>query len=177
MAFMVSGTTDSKQGRAIINRIKPSLTQKIFSAEGGVILLLVCLLVLIRMAAAAASPPSPLDRETLTVKAIAQAQTAGLQGTPTAQRDVQMSLSEWASLIDAELGQDAAQFGLTPEVPVFVLAMRGNVEWRLPAGPPRPDQRSPEHYDNIIVVLNARTGDLMWVGSYRPGFPMPVPVP
>jgi hypothetical protein len=160
-----------------MNRIKPFLTQKIFSIEGGVILLLVCLLILIGMAAAAASPPSPLDRETLITKAIAQAQAAGLQGTPIAQKDVQMRLSEWTALIDAELGKDAAQFGLTPDTPVFVLAMRGNVEWRLPAGPPLPDQKSPEHYDNIIVVLNAYTGDLMWVGSYRPGFPMPVPVP
>lgn len=125
---------------------------------------------------AGASPASQLDQETLTLKAITEAQASGLMGAPEAQRFVQMSLAEWAKLTDAELGQDAAEFGLTPDMPVFVLAMRGDVEWQ-GVGPLRPDQSSPERFDNITVVLNARTGELIWVGVYRPGFPMPVSIP
>ena len=123
-----------------------------------------------------AVPAPVLDDETLTTKALAEARVAGLISAPKAQKAVRMSLAEWNALVGIDLGTEAAKFGLTPEIPVFVLAIKGDVEWQ-GAGLPKPGQEVPEHYDNITVVLNARTGDLIWIGSYYPDHPMPVPVP
>ncbi len=117
-----------------------------------------------------------LDDETLTAKALVEARAAGLMDVPKAQKAIRMSLAEWNTLVGIDLGTDAAKFGLTSDIPVFVLAIRGEVEWR-GVGLPRPGQDSPERYDNITVVLDARTGDLIWIGSYYPDQPMPVPVP
>jgi hypothetical protein len=117
-----------------------------------------------------------IDDATLTAQAITEARAAGLTGEPRAQTAVRMSLAEWNALIDAELGKDAAAFGLVPDIPVFVLGIRGDVEWRA-VGLPKPGQDSPERYDNITIVLDARTGNLLWQGSYYPGYPLPVSVP
>lgn len=145
-----------------------------FFLLGGLVLFLIVSLAII--SAAMASPPPVLDDATLTAKAIIEARAAGLMGEPRAQRAVRMNMAEWNALIDAELGKEAAAFGLVPDIPVFVLALRGDVEWR-GVGLPKPGQDSPERFDNIIVVLDARTGDLVWLGSYRTGYPAPVSVP
>lgn len=88
-----------------------------------------------------------------------------------------MTLAEWLKLNDAELGKDATYFGLTPDMPIFILAIRGNVESQLAGGNLRPGQNEPEKYNNITIVLDARTGDVLWIATIRDGFPMPVSVP
>ena len=118
-----------------------------------------------------------LDDKVLEEKAIAAAQLDGLQGSPIAKVAVHMTLAEWLTLNDAGLGTDAAQFGLTPDMPVFVLAMRGNVTSRLLGESLRPGQNGPAIYDNITIVLDARTGDVRWSMVVSEGFPMPVSVP
>jgi hypothetical protein len=118
-----------------------------------------------------------LDDKVLEEKAVAAAQMAGLQETPIAKRAVHLTLAEWLKLNDAELGKDAAQFGLSPDMPVFVLAMRGNVTSLLAGGALRPEQKAPEKFNNITVVLDARTGEVMWTATIRDGFTMPVSVP
>jgi hypothetical protein len=121
---------------------------------------------------------SPLfqNEQALSERALGYAQAAGLRGTPTSQKAVRMTLGGWARLVNAEPGKDAAKFALDPDRPVFVLAVRGDVQWNAP-GAPRPGQTSPEHYDNITVVIDIRTGNLLWVGSNYPDAPMPIPVP
>src|SRR5689334_5412346 len=104
------------------------------------------------------------------------AQFYGMQGAPSAKKAVMMTYGEWLVLNDSELGIGAAQFGLTSDMPVYVLAIRGSVDWR-GLGELKPGQTSPEHYDNITVVLNARTGGLLWTGANYTGIPMAVPVP
>lgn len=122
-----------------------------------------------------ASPTPLLTQEVLEGKALDLAKLYGLQGIPDAQKVVLMTLGEWYALNDAEFGKDASQIGLTSDIPVFVLAIRGNVEWH-GLGLSNPNQAGLEHYDNITVVLNALTGEPVWVGSKYTGFPMPVPV-
>jgi hypothetical protein len=123
-----------------------------------------------------AKASSLLDDKTLESNAMAAAQFYGMQGTPSAKKAVLMTYAQWLALNDAELGKDAAQFRLTPDLPVYVLAIRGSVDWR-GLGESQPGQTAPEHYDNITVVINARNCDLLWIGAKRVGFPMPVPVP
>lgn len=130
---------------------------------------------LVPASAGRASPTPVLDDKTLIEKALAEAEMAGLISKPYAQKFLRMNLDEWNTLVSIGLGSDAEQFGLTPDIPVFILAIRGNVEWRGP-GLPRPGQELPEYYDNITVVLDARTGDLIWTGSYNPNQPMPISI-
>lgn len=164
----MNNTNNKKQAR--------NLTRDFFLTVSGIVLLLGLLFALMQITRVGASTPPKLDTDVLTEMAIAEAQEAGLQEAPAVQRAVQMSLGEWNSRINAELGKDAAQFGLTPDMPVFVLAIRGEVVWRAP-GLSRPGQNTPERYNNITIVLDARTGDLIWRGSYRSGFQMPISVP
>lgn len=140
------------------------------------ILALFLMLTFAFISAGRASPTPVLDDETLTAKALTEARAAGLIDTPKAQKAIRMDLAEWNALVGIDLGADAAKFGLTPDIPVFILAIKGDVEWR-GLGLPKPGQDSPERYDNITVVLDARTGSLIWIGSYYLDQPMPVPVP
>src|SRR5512133_1416389 len=86
-----------------------------------------------------AEPVPQLDDQVLEEKAIVAAQQADLQGLPTAKRVVHMTLAEWLKLNGAELGKDAAQFALSRDMRVYVLAMRGSVISQLPVFP-RPGQ-------------------------------------
>lgn len=185
--------------------MKNFITSRYASANNTLIflglsaLLAISLFALTRINANAASTPL-LDERILEKKAIAEAQMAGLQGNPTAKMSVQMTLEEWLvlmnsglrkgdipptpvpmndgtklPLVDEELGTDI-QLGLPSDTPLYVLAMRGDVISRIP-GSPRPGQSDPERYDNITIVLDARTGNLIWVVTRYPGFPMPISVP
>lgn len=75
-----------------------------------------------------------------------------------------MSLAEWNARVDIDLETEAVRFGLTPDIPVFVLAIKGDVEWQ-GTGLPKPGQDRSERYGNITVVLDARAGNVIWIGS------------
>jgi hypothetical protein len=118
-----------------------------------------------------------LDQGVLTDLALMAAQEAGLQGEPKASATSIMSLAEWGKLNDAELGKDAAQFGLSNDMTVFVLAMRGDVVWQMPSLPRPGESESHEHYGYIVVALNAATGEVISIGAKRDGAPVPIFVP
>lgn len=120
---------------------------------------------------ASASQLSTLSDATLHEKGLALAQSLGLKGKPRAEKMTRMTLAEAGNLIDAELGKDAGQFGLTPDMPVFVYTLRGNVE---PTGPIEypPNQPVPK-YDRMLLVLNAHNGGPLIWGYYHVGKPLP----
>ena len=122
----------------------------------------------------AAETPT-LDDETLRAKAIILARSFGLKGEPTAEKTERMTLAEAAKLLDEDLGKDAGQFGLTPEMPVFVYALRGEIE---PTGPRQidPDNPNPK-YDRMLIILNAQNGDTLIQGDYYVNAPMPIELP
>lgn len=102
-------------------------------------------------------------------KAKAEARFAGLQGEPTSYVAARMTLVE--SLEPTEqLGKDAAAFGLDPNMPVWVVLFRGNILLSLPGGGGRP-------FDNLTVVLDARTGKVVGWRAYPAGQLVRVPVP
>lgn len=117
-----------------------------------------------------------LDEAILTTKAMEVANETGLIGAPKNTRTEQLDLGEWLSLIDADLGLDAAKFGLTSDMPVFILAIRGEVAWNGHFLQPPGKDVTPK-YDNITIVLDASTGEPLWVASKEPGYPMPISVP
>ena len=116
-----------------------------------------------------------LAQEELTNKAINQAQFFGLQGGPSAQKAVQMRYVEWLELSDAELGVDAEQFGLIPDMPVLVLAMRGDVARQMPLRP-NPEKIPGDRFDNITIVLKVETGELLSLSVSPSADLMPVRV-
>ena len=120
-----------------------------------------------------ASSGNTLDDQTLEATALQLAHTSGLQGNPTAKRIAHMTLSQWMALQAVELTQGAIQFGMNPTMPVFVLALRGNVVGQHPF----PGQTAPEQYDNIIVAVNASNGNLITVRTARDPSTMPIQVP
>lgn len=140
------------------------------------IVLLVIGVVLTIFLAEKTSSLEQLDDATLETKAIAIARNYGLIGEPIEKKAIRMSLGEWNKLNDSELGNDASKIGLIPDMPVFVLVILGNIEWKGPSGTDWWGCE-PEYFDNITIVLNAYTGKSMSVGSKRSGFPLAVPIP
>lgn len=118
-----------------------------------------------------ASELPTLDDVELKEKGLTLAHGLGLEGEPTAEKTVRMSLEEAGKLINAELGKDAGQFGLTNQMPVFVYVIRGKI---LPTGPVSypPDQPQPE-YDRLLVILNAHNGEMVIRGYYPVDVPLP----
>lgn len=141
----------------------------------GLAIVILIALVVMRNTATAITPPL-LAQTDLETRAVAIARENGLNGNPTAKRAVQMSYAQWLALNNATLGQDASKVGLASDTPVLVVALRGKVAWSAPSQP-RPGQTGPEQFDNITVVLNARTGEMVEVFAKYPGAPMPVSVP
>lgn len=119
--------------------------------------------------ASAEQPPLLSEAEAVAL-AIEEAQWSGLQqGMPTALATRQMALSEYARLTGGNVPPSAARVGLDLRMPVWVVAMRGLVDWNRPGGPGT--------FDNITVALNARTGETVMVQAFNPGVPLPIPVP
>jgi hypothetical protein len=114
------------------------------------------------------------DDQTLEAKALQWARIYGLQGTPIAKRTARMTLRQWMALQGVELTQGAIQLGMNPDMPVFVLAIRGDVVGQQS---PLPGQTTPERYDNIIVAIGASNGDLITVRTARDPSAMPIQVP
>ncbi|MBI5933894.1 MAG: hypothetical protein HY867_09320 [Chloroflexi bacterium] len=110
-----------------------------------------------------------LDDATLEANALAEAINHGLVGDPLATKSVRMSFDEWAKFS----GDDA---GETPDLPIFVFVIRGEVVWKGPSGKAWWGGEA-ERFDNITVVLNAETGKSIYVGSLRAGVPLPVEIP
>ncbi len=122
------------------------------------------------------SSSATLDDQTLEAKALQWARTNGLQGDPVAKRAVRMTLGQWLAFGGGGLGPGAAESGLSPDTPVFVLAIRGKVEWRQSQSP-LPGQAAPEQFDNITVVVDARNGNPISVRAARDTSTMPIQVP
>ena len=117
-----------------------------------------------------------LDDANREAKALDVARMCGLIGDPTATKTVRMSLEEWGKLTDTEYGAGAEVTGLTPDLPVFVFVIRGEVVWKCPSGQAWWGGE-PEHFDNMTIVLNSNTGDAIQFGSARTDSSMPVPIP
>jgi hypothetical protein len=117
-----------------------------------------------------------LDDATLEAKALAEAINYGLIGDPLATKSVRMNLEEWSQLVGGGYGEGAEELGLTPDLPVFVFVIRGEIVWKGPSGQAWWGGEA-ERSDNITIVLNAKTGQPIYHGSARVDSSMPVPIP
>ncbi len=158
------------------DKSRTRLIRKFLLAGLGIVTVLGFLAWMQIMITSSASSLPTLDDQTLETKAISWAQSYGLQGAPVAKRSARMALGQWLALGGGQLSEGAARFGLSSDVPVFVLAMRGRVEWR-GLGLLPPGQVSGEQFDNITIALDARDGNLISAGAARSASAMPVQVP
>ncbi len=97
-------------------------------------------------------------------KAIEYAQSRGLQGRPTKFVMKQTTLSEWFSLVGFQPGADAIKVGLNLNRAIWIVVMKGDVEWR---GPGRQTDGLGNKFDNISIALSADT--LEYIGAFSAG--------
>lgn len=78
-----------------------------------------------------------------------------------------MTFEEYVKLASSTegFGSGAAAAGLAPDMPVWAVLLRGTVRLSLPGAPPYEERL----YDNLTVVLNARTGEVFRTNAYVPG--------
>lgn len=123
-----------------------------------------------------ASSATTLDEQTLEAKALDWARAHGLQGIPLAKRAVRMTLGQWLAFSGGQLGPGSTQFGVDQNTAVFVLAIHGSVAWhKLGAG--LQGQNTPEQFNNITIVVDARNGNLVSAAAARNPTTMPIQVP
>lgn len=125
---------------------------------------------------AAVNPVAPLDQAEAVSRAIVEAQALGLQGSPDKVLAKRMTLRQYDALTGFKAGPDATEHGLDPGQTVWVVGIKGLVEW---AGPGRVSEMCPEcnendTFDNITIVLNEATGEKLASYAAGPGQPMPV---
>ncbi|MDP2949138.1 MAG: hypothetical protein Q8P22_06335 [Chloroflexota bacterium] len=96
--------------------------------------------------------PSLVSEAEAVSRAIEHAQFCGLKGDPTGYVAQRMTLGEYDSLIDAG--------GHEPNKPVWVVSLRGEIEWRCPGPPSGPIAL-------YVLVVDAETGNVTATSTYR----------
>lgn len=114
------------------------------------------------------SSAGPMTQDWVIERAIEIAQVHG-NDEPRDIAAATMSYTEFQALLD-----DAEYF---PEemaaIPVWVVTVKGTV--RFPAPPGHEGPAPPSEYDNMYVVLNAVTGEVIELGSRTPGHEFSLP--
>lgn len=96
--------------------------------------------------------------------------TRDIQSTPGAFAIKQTTLAEWFDIIDFQPGSDAAKVGLDPNQPVWIVTIKGDVDW---VGPGKRGG-SADQFDNISVAL--RLNSLEHMGTFSVGVDQPLPL-
>jgi hypothetical protein len=89
----------------------------------------------------------PLSLEELEQKALAAAQTLGLQSEPKTQTSIQTTLEKWYSLNDSGIERS-----IDRDAPVFIMSLQGEVVLY---------GRAEARYDSLTVAIDAITGQLV----------------
>lgn len=148
---------------------------KVTRALQAIVLCMLLVLAFVACGGQTALTPTPLPSGTLLSefqayeRALSWARFAGLAGQPTGYVAHRMTLGEYATIVEAGLRPESAKVGLDPDLPVWVVTIRGDGIWALPG------TRQP--FANVPIVLDAKTGEIkMWVSS-RPGSEPDFPIP
>ncbi len=80
------------------------------------------------------------------------------------------TLQEWYQIIDFQPGTDAAQLGLDPARPIWIVSMAGQVHW---SGPGKQGGKG-DHFDNISVAFSVDTLEHIGTVSVSPDKPLPL---
>jgi hypothetical protein len=102
-------------------------------------------------------PPEPMQEQILQGMALDTAAKLGLEGEPLAQRTLSMSYGEWRQLSGSPLDPRSDE---SPDIPVYILVVEGRIQWR-GFGVPTWDEKTPDNNNCLIIVLDARTGEVM----------------
>ena len=115
----------------------------------------------------------PLRQQDAVIEqAIEQAQSRGFQGSsPDAIASKETTLAEWFSIIGFEPGPDSTKVGLDPDRKIWIVTMRGSVQW---SGPGKQSDGPGDFFDNISISLDADT--LEYIGAYSAGQTEKIPL-
>lgn len=111
------------------------------------------------------------EQDAAVKRAVEIARERGLQTQPAALVAKKATLGEWFAIVGFEPGSEAASVGLDPSTPIWIIAMRGPVEW---SGPGKQTGGAGDQFDNITIALG--TGRLDYVGSHAAGPGQPLPL-
>ena len=108
----------------------------------------------------------PLRQQNAVIeRAIEMAQSCGFQGkSPDAIATKETTLAEWFSIIGFKPGPDSSKVGLDPDRKIWIVTMRGSVQW---SGPGKQSDGPGDFFDNISIALDADT--LEYIGAYAAG--------
>ncbi len=112
---------------------------------------------------------SSLSQSEIAAKAIAYANSVGLQGTPTSVVSKQMTLDEYSARLDP-FGNYAGRENTL----VWLVVMKGNVAAR--NAPDSKGNVTFTGYDNIWVLLSTQ-GEIMGWGAQAPGYELDLNAP
>lgn len=139
--------------------------------------ILVTVIVIIQITsrqAQAITPPPKIQQSTAVARAIDIAHSLGLQeANPNKLAAKLMTLGDYDNLTGFKAGTEATSFGLDPDQQVWVVTIKGAVEW---SGPGRKGTGT-DKFDNITIVINAQTGRQLATFSAGDGGSLPVSVP
>jgi len=109
--------------------------------------------------------PSPTfaDQPNAISTGLKYARAHGLVGDPAEITMAKMSYVEFTELI----GDEVSPYYREHNMEVWVLSMRGKVLFSMPGWPPG------EEYDNIFVVVDAKTGDPKAIGARNQALQLP----
>lgn len=128
----------------------------------GITLSFVIAIVAILIGHAQAQPQTQQD--IVLERAIEYAQSHGLQKRPAEFAMKQTTLSEWFSLVGFQPGDDPIKVGLDPDRAIWIVVMKGDVEWSAPG---RQTGGPGDKFDNISIALSADT--LEHIGAFSAG--------
>jgi len=127
--------------------------------------LALAIMVVIGVVAGSAQARPKTQQDIAVERAIEFARSRGLQQSqPTEFIVKQTALAEWFSIIGFHPGPDATKVGLDPDKAIWIVAMKGSIEW---SGPGRQTGGAGDTFDNISIALSVDT--LEYVGSFAAG--------
>jgi len=134
----------------------------------------ICAAILVTMTVTKVKPAQAELRaqETTAVqRAIEIARHYGLtQNRPDKFAVKQTTLAEWFSIIDFEPGADASKLGLDPNRPIWIVSMKGSIDWVGPGRRGGPGDK----FDNISVALSLDSSEHLGTFSAAPDQPLPL---
>jgi hypothetical protein len=111
----------------------------------------------------------PMTQDEVIKHAIEIAQRNGLIGEPSEITVGKMNYADFYTLLD-----DVKFIAGDNNLPVWLIVMKGTV--RIEVQPPKLEGPAPPlEFDNIYVLLNATTGEVLELGARMPGHEIKVP--
>ncbi len=122
------------------------------------------------------------DEQSLIERALQDSiQVGGLKSTGDAASDRDLvklttwtTLGEWDAVTGAAALPDANKFGVSADMPVLIVVIRGQISDDAMPGAPSLNQSKGPIYDNKYVIMDPNSGRVIGSTSFGPGYSLPL---